>query len=287
MALVSMSLKADAPVQPCGPVGCPSEACVNFRSRDDSRSIGHETVPEPLHCDLNDMAPIRMAQRDNDIYAGAHLRRLQSEASAAVLPALQRCAGAHGLLISALPHDHPPVLPLLGHWVRLRIANDSFRGDLKARADEPLPFADDAFDLVLLRHVLEFAHAPQPLLAEACRVLAPGGLLVLTGVHPLSAWAPWVYWHTRGRGKPLLRSPLTLERWVRADELDVERVIRVGHVWPNATGAHRGEHMAGGAYVLVARKQRRAMTPTRLMPKLVRAPVNVNLAPGARRHASS
>ncbi|TBR39684.1 MULTISPECIES: class I SAM-dependent methyltransferase [Dyella] len=228
-----------------------------------------------------------MPQRDKDIYAGAHLRRLQAEATAVLLPELQRCAGEHALLVSALPHDHPPVLPLLGHWVRLRATGDRFRGDLRARADEPLPFADDAFDLVLLRHAIETSPAPQPFLAEACRVLAPGGTLVLTGVHPLSAWAPWIYWHTRGQGKPLLRSPMTLERWVRDSRLDIERVIRVGHMLPNATGAHRGEQPGGGAFVLVARKQRRAAIPTRLQPKLVRAPVNVNLAPGARRHASS
>lgn len=228
-----------------------------------------------------------MPQRHNDIYAGAHLRRLQAEAAAVLLPELQRCAGDHALLVSALPHDHPPVLPLLGHWVRMRSFADRYGGDLRARADEPLPFMDDAFDLVLLRHAVEVAVAPQQFLIEACRVLAPGGMLVLTGVHPLSAWAPWIYWQTRGQGKPLLRSPLTLERWMRESKLDIERVVRVGHILPNATGARRGEQPGGGAYVLVARKQRRIEAPTRLSPKLVRAPVNVNLAPGARRHASS
>lgn len=228
-----------------------------------------------------------MPQRDKDIYAGAHLRHLQAEATAVLLPALQRRAGEHALLVSALPHDPPPVLPLLGHWVRMRAENERFRGDLTARADEPLPFVDDAFDLVLLRHAVEVSSTPHAFLAEACRVLAPGGTLVLTGVHPLSAWAPWIYWHTRGQGKPLFRSPLTLERWVREGKLDIERAMRVGHRLPNATGPRRGEQAGGGAYVLVARKQRLAVTPTRLVPKLVRAPVNVNLAPGARRHASS
>ncbi|WP_266167965.1 methyltransferase domain-containing protein [Dyella subtropica] len=228
-----------------------------------------------------------MPQRDKDIYASAHLRHLLAEEAAALLPDLQRCAGTHALLVSALSHDHPPVLPLLGNWARMRLVANRYHGDIRARSDEALPFVDDAFGLVLLRHAVEVAPAPQALLQEACRVLAPGGVLALTGMHPLSGWLPWLYWYTRGGSMPALKSPLTLERWVRAGELDVERIHRVGHVWPNG-GAHtRGISALGGGYVLIARKRRRMAIPTRLKPKLVPAPVNVNLAPGARRNASS
>lgn len=202
-------------------------------------------------------------------------------------PHLQRCAGSHALLLSALSHDHPPVLPLLGYWTRMRLVGVRFRGDVKARADEPLPFADDAFGLVLLRHAVEVAPVPQALLQEACRVLAPGGVLAVTGLHPLSAWLPWVYWHRRHGVMPALTSPLVLERWVRGAEFDIERVERVGHVWPNAGRRARGAHPLGGAYWLIARKRRRVAILPKLKPALVPAPVNVKLAPGARRDASS
>jgi SAM-dependent methyltransferase len=227
-----------------------------------------------------------MPQRDKDIYASAHLRHLLAEEASAMAPQLQRCAGSHALLLSALSHDHPPVLPLMGCWARMRLVGQRFQGDVRARSDEPLPFLDDAFGLVLLRHALEVAPVPQALLQEACRVLAPGGVLALTGLHPFSGWLPWVYWQRRGGAMPALTSPLILERWVRAGELDVERIERVGHVWPNAGTHATGVHPLGGAYVLIARKRRRVTALPKLKPALVPAPVNVKLAPGARRDTS-
>ena len=45
---------------------------------------------------------------------------------------------------------------------------------------EALPFRDGAFALILCTQVLPFAADPRTLLAEAARVLAPGGFLLLT-----------------------------------------------------------------------------------------------------------
>jgi ubiquinone/menaquinone biosynthesis C-methylase UbiE len=59
---------------------------------------------------------------------------------------------------------------------------------------ERLPFADRSFDLVYCKQVLEHVRRPQPLLAEAARVLAPGGWLVgstshLEAFHSNSVWS--------------------------------------------------------------------------------------------------
>lgn len=45
---------------------------------------------------------------------------------------------------------------------------------------DTLPFADDAFDVVACLEAWEFMPHPERALAEACRVLRPGGLLLTT-----------------------------------------------------------------------------------------------------------
>ena len=48
------------------------------------------------------------------------------------------------------------------------------------RPDEPLPFEDSSFDLVLCAETLEHVRDVQLLLSEARRVLRPGGMLAVT-----------------------------------------------------------------------------------------------------------
>jgi SAM-dependent methyltransferase len=227
-----------------------------------------------------------MSQRDQDIYISAPLRSLLAQETVVLAPGLQRCAGSHALLLSVAREDVPPVLPLLGNWTRLNMAAGGYGGDVRAHGDEALPFLDDAFDLVLMRHALEVSSAPQALLEEATRVLAPGGVLALTGLHPFSAWMPWMLWRMRGHGLAV-HSPILLERWVRRFELDIERVERVGALWPGGRVGLDASHAFGGGYVLIARKRRRIATPIRLKSKPVPAPVSVGLAPGARRNTAS
>ncbi len=240
-----------------------------------------------VHCPHRyDRASQGMSQRDQDIYSSAPLRSLLAEETVALGPGLQRCSGTHALLVSATKEDVPPVLPLLGNWIKLSMAAERYGGDVQARADEPLPFRDDAFDLVLLRHALEVSRTPLDMLEEVSRVLAPGGVLALTGLHPFSAWLPWMMWRTRGRA-PAMHSPILLERWVRRMELDIERVERVGGWWPSSRVGLDASHAFGGGYLLIARKRRRMATPIRLKTKALPATVNVGLAPGARRNAAS
>lgn len=230
-----------------------------------------------------------MSQHDNDIYVSAPLRRLRDAQAQALIPELQRCFGTHALLVCAAHNDTPPALPMLGCWVRLFLDDVRYEGDLHAASDEPLPFTDDAFDLVLLRHALEVSPAAADLLADAIRVLAPGGVLALTGVHPFSGWSPWLCWRTRDR--PLnLQSPWRLQRVLHRAGLGIELVQRVGRGWPGLPTAGKVSGNAlGGGYVLIARKHPRLVTPLRSQSAKVPVPVPAGggrLSPGTRRSAA-
>lgn len=227
-----------------------------------------------------------MSTGSSDIYASAPLQRLLADEARGLAPEIQRCAGEHGLLVSASGTDRPPGLPMLACWTRLLWCGSRYAGDLHGRTDEPLPFVDDAFELVILRHALETASLPQALLSEAIRVLSPGGLMVLSGVHPLSLWTPWLAW--RGRRQSLrLHMPIQLGEWLRRSAMQVEQVRRVGNPLPGGREFPllAGEAIGGG-YLLLARKRRRAATPLRLVPRPLRAPVDAGLAPGARRNSA-
>ncbi|WP_329740550.1 class I SAM-dependent methyltransferase [Dyella sp. A6] len=230
-----------------------------------------------------------MPKRDHDVYASEPMRGLLAEELAALTPFLQRCAGTRGALVSAWPSDVPPSLPLLGCWTQLTIAGQSLAGDVRASMHASLPFADGSFDLVLLRHALEVPSASPEWLAEVVRCLAPGGLLALTGVHPISGWLPWWHWRTRGT-RSRLNSPLKIGGWLRRAELQVERVQRVGCPWPTSRVDASGVVGAmGGGYVMLARKRRAMSLPTRLRPRPrpVPAPTNAGLASSARRNPAA
>jgi SAM-dependent methyltransferase len=219
-----------------------------------------------------------------DMYVQASLRGLQNAQVHALLPELQRCAGSHGLLLSA-GGEGPPALPLLACWTHMRAQGDRYAGDVLGAPSEPLPFVDDAFDLVWIRHALEVVPAPQEVLREAMRVLAPGGTLVVAGMHPVSAWSPWFYGMTRGQPQRRLLAPMTVHHLLRQGGLKLASQRRVGSAWPSVGhGSAVGGDWCGGSYVLLAIKHRAAMTPLRLRAALPIA-ASARLAPsaGARR----
>jgi ubiquinone/menaquinone biosynthesis C-methylase UbiE len=63
--------------------------------------------------------------------------------------------------------------------------------------EKPLPFADDAFDIVVSLEILEFTPNPVKTLHEMARVLRPGGWLVIT--NRVSREAPFIFGRTFSR----------------------------------------------------------------------------------------
>ncbi|MEO8984124.1 MAG: methyltransferase domain-containing protein [Rhodanobacter sp.] len=221
-----------------------------------------------------------------DMYVQASLRGLQDAQVHALLPQLQRCAGSHGLLLSA-GGDGPPALPLLACWAHMYVDGERYAGDVVATPFEPLPFVDDAFELVWLRHALEVVDAPHQVLGEAMRVLAPGGTLVVAGMHPVSAWSPWFYWMTRGQPRRRLLAPMTLRHLLRQGGMELASQRRVGSIWPSVPPRPRSAGgCCGGSYVLVATKRRAALTPLRLRAAPLSMAANARLAPSPGAHRS-
>jgi SAM-dependent methyltransferase len=82
---------------------------------------------------------------------------------------------------------------------------------LRLDLDAALPFADGAFDAVVSLEGLEHLLSPALCLAEFCRVLRPGGRLVLTTPNVNNVQSRWHYLVSgRFSGfRPIVRRPLT------------------------------------------------------------------------------
>lgn len=213
-------------------------------------------------------------------------RALLADEATALRPQLAGLAGGYGLCLAAHDAEALPPTPMLGRWLRLRVQGAHLCGDVGARADEPLPFLDDAFRVVVLSHALELAPHPRELLEEAARVLAPGGLLALSGFHPASLWTPWLHWQCRQVDAPALSWPRRWQLRLLRHGVEAYALRRVGRLLP-LRGAQGGA--AGGlrgGYVLLARKRRAALTPLPLPAVGVRPAVPAQWAPGAHRECA-
>jgi SAM-dependent methyltransferase len=80
------------------------------------------------------------------------------------------------------------VAPRLVELARLRDAT----GDYRVAAAERLPFEDGRFDLVVAFNVLMNVDDPGRAIDETARVLAPGGRLCVSIVHPIASAGSWL-----------------------------------------------------------------------------------------------
>lgn len=143
----------------------------------------------------------------------------------AVQSVLQTHYGKHAVLIgvshqaslfsaTAIP-CHTLVGPLVSHH--------SACGFVETGLHE-LPFLSGSIDVVLLPHTLEHVENPRQLLAEACRIIKPEGLIVIAGFNPYSALGVMQQFE-KTRVLPFHASLITakqIENWLKLADFDIE-----------------------------------------------------------------
>lgn len=181
--------------------------------------------------------------------------RLHAAESVALAQALAGQAGDHGLYLG-MTGRMAKGLPRMGCWTHMRLDEGEFGGGVRARVDEPLPFVDDAFRVVVLSHVLEWTPHAADMLDEAVRVLAPEGFLAITAFHPFSAWTPWLL--CRRSPRPMLIAPAWLRQQLATRAMLEPSVHRCGASLPTRHGV-AAPAWFGGGFVMIARKRRAAV----------------------------
>lgn len=131
-----------------------------------------------------------------------------------------------------------PIYHTLGHTICAIEADPLPRAEAERRAPhfgasvqqaraEALPFAADSFDVVVMSEILEHLPAPARALAEAARVLRPGGLLLISVPHasyPL-LWDP-VNWTREALRLGPIRDGMFAGIWANHERLYTPETLR-------------------------------------------------------------
>lgn len=227
--------------------------------------------------------PLRIAEPHDH----PRLRALLADEVDLLAPQLAGQAAANALEIAAACELPPlPTTPLIAHWTRLHADGERWRGALRGQLDDGLPFADDSFRIVLLRHAADGVQHSARLYAEAARVLEPEGLLLVLGFHPLSLWAPWLAWRRRhAPGALQMLTPPAIGRTLAQAGIEVFARQRGGAVLPGVSW-RQASAVCGPCALLLARKRRSSLRALRLDGRGRVVPVGASLASGVLRNAA-
>jgi SAM-dependent methyltransferase len=126
----------------------------------------------------------------------------------------------------AATQPYRDLLPAHENYVSMDI--DEHYGPQDVVSDEFLPFADDAFDLILFTEGFHYVTEPERAAAELRRVLRPGGTLVLT--------VPLVWEYDRRIVERRYTGPALAELFEDWDELSVGEIGGYTVAWATLSG---------------------------------------------------
>jgi len=195
---------------------------------------------------------------------------------------LKRHFGKHAVLIGVPQQYHlldSSVIPF--HTLVSPLSHrEEHPGEIEANLQD-VPILTGSTDLVMLPHTLEFVEHPRHLLAEACRIVKPEGLIVVVGFNPFSAWGIRKLF-TRRKSAPWSGNFINAQKiknWLRLSDFEIEQqksiLFRppVDHekLYQKLTFLERMGSICcpfiGGAYIIIARAKVIPLTPIRMQWK--------------------
>jgi len=183
---------------------------------------------------------------------------------------------ARVLHLSPFTRDFEGAFPQSRQYVRIAHCCES-KGERVVADPSALAFESEAFDLVIVQHVLEFSENPQAVLKEAARVLRPKGKIVIYSINPVcigSAIALFVrLFNKAGVWNRKTLPAVRLRDWLKFLDFRVQQMQYLGHALPFgvslsnrywsklAAFVRRFNLPASGVFGLVAEKDLLGMTP--------------------------
>ncbi|WP_018692787.1 class I SAM-dependent methyltransferase [Algicola sagamiensis] len=189
-----------------------------------------------------------------------------------LLPWLPQFFGYHYVTLGQLSSQIDCSATSIKHRVEVGLWPESnILSDLDA-----LPFLEHSIDLVISTHALEFCADPHHTIREIHRILLPGGVLVLSGIHPVSLFGLVKIQPFKQQAYPYIGrffTPGRVKDWLALlgfeilfdTRFDAGRAYRVDDDEMNWTGKLQdyAHQFLGGHYLIIAKKRVLPLTPIR------------------------
>lgn len=141
-----------------------------------------------------------------------------------------------------------------------------------------LPLMSGSIDLVLVPHTLELIDNPHQLLLEACRVVKPGGEIIIFGFNPFSLFGLKKWWmnHKEIPWSHHFISPHTVKKWLALADFELIKQNMLFYRPPIEKNliykklkfmewmGHKFHAPWGNIYVLIAKANMLPLTPIKL-----------------------
>ncbi len=119
----------------------------------------------------------------------------------------------------------------INHWAVKESKSIVEKTALQTASVEEIPFANGAFGVVIIKHIVEHLPNPEKAITEIGRVTAPGGILILATPNLDSLLKPWKGEKWIGYQDPThisLKPPSVWLDWIKSSGFSVKRVFTDG-----------------------------------------------------------